>query len=339
MLAECLRARRGNAARFDTALRWCWLEFLGWQPDNFQKAPSDASQYIAQQLRCRTSDLKVVEGSTIRNRNAFIRREAGWRDLTLQDENRLKMFLVQESEARPSKHDLLSKAIEWCHGAKITRPGLTVLERLIANVATDVQDRFNQSVIVTVDKTRRRQLLAAAEKLITNPSTQSGWIDLQQLKAPPVEPSERNLNRLLDNIEFMHKLGVGGIDLSHLSAARRQEYVKDAMRMSPADLRDLNKPRRLAMVICLLVDLWTSHHNYAPQMHQRILKESRDRAEGKRRKSVMARLGDIFRYLRLLAEVFRIVRNAALSDRQKVARIMALTSRGRRHHQGLRRHR
>ena len=68
----------------------------------------------------------------------------------------------------------------------------------------------------------------------------------------------------------MREIGVGTLDLSHLSVARRREYVKDAIHMSPADLRDLGKPRRTAVVLCLLADLWISHHDYAPQMHRRI---------------------------------------------------------------------
>ena len=127
------------------------------------------------------------------------------------------------------------------------RPGLTVLERLIANIATDADDTFNHRVITAVNKTPRRRLIVEIEAMITNPPTRKESIDLQQLRAAPGEPSERNLNRLLDNINYMHELGIGKIDLSHLPIARRQEFVKDAMRMSPADLRDLNKPRRVAI--------------------------------------------------------------------------------------------
>ena len=61
-------------------------------------------------------------------------------------------------------------------------------------------------------------------------------------------------------------------------------------------------------------------------MHQSLLKESRARAEGKRRKSVIGRLGGIFGYLRMLAEIFRIVKDAALSANAKVNKIIALTA-------------
>ena len=167
-LTAILSNSRGNAGRLDTALRWCWLEFLGWQPDNFSDAPTNATKYLAQQLGCKPSELKPLEGSNIRNKNALIRQKAGWRSITTKDENGLRLHLLALAVGEPNKPYLLEKAAEWCHSAKVIRPGLTVLERLIANIATDAYDTFNQSVITAVNKTPRRRLIAAIETLIVN---------------------------------------------------------------------------------------------------------------------------------------------------------------------------
>ena len=90
-----------------------------------------------------------------------------------------------------------------------------------------------------------------AEKLIANPSypsnlpTRSGWIDLQLLKAPPGEPSERNLHLLLDNLEELRRiarrhgrltefacrlrLADGSFKLRHIDVQARVVAVSDVL--------------------------------------------------------------------------------------------------------------
>ena len=117
-LTTILSSTRGAAGRLDTALRWCWLEFLGWQPDNFGEARVAATKYLAQQLGCKPSEFKPLVGSNIRNKNALIRRKAAWRSITTKDENGRRQHLLALAVGQPNKSYLLEKTADWCHTRK-----------------------------------------------------------------------------------------------------------------------------------------------------------------------------------------------------------------------------
>ena len=112
-------------------------------------------------------------------------------------------------------------------------PSLGTLEEEIATAFAHADRGVEQNVIDAIPKGNRIRLLSAIEQMIERVAVRRGGPDLQRLKAPPGAPSQYNLNRLLDNIAFMAELEIGEIDLSHLPAARRQEFVKVAFGSHP----------------------------------------------------------------------------------------------------------
>ena len=218
-LQKHLAKRRGEQSRLTFAMQGCWLEYLGWIPQYESSAPRSVIQFIARQLKIRTTDIELAGRSNwywITNQVVAAARWKAYSKATKE----LHRYLSETASTELNKQQLLGEAVKWLHGKKVLRLSLSTLEEAIAGAATNAQDCFNQSVITAVDKPQRRRLMTAVKKLIANVPTQGEALNLQQLKAPPGEPSERNLNRLLDNIEFMQELGVDRIDLSHLSTTR-----------------------------------------------------------------------------------------------------------------------
>ena len=325
-LQQFLVIRRGDHNRLGLAMHWCWLEYLGWQPRPFDGRGHVASAYVGAQLNLLPKvlgDYATVASQWYRHTEE-VRIALGWQELSDAHERELLAFLAKKADGILDKRELLRLAVDWCRSARIIRPGLTTLERMIAAAVVEAEARFDINVVKAVSRNSRRKLISKIERLIKNQGLRKADVSLQKLRGGPGHPSQKNMNELLDNIVFMRRIGVESLDLSHLSVMRRKEYVKDAARASPADFRDFNKPKRIAMVLCLLADLWASHHNDAPQMHRRLLRESRDRAEGKRRKSLLSRITDMIFYVRMLAQVFRIARDPALSAETKISNIITL---------------
>ena len=92
------------------------------------------SSFVARQLGLRGFKPEAGTPRTERFRNATVREAAGWSDFDPSHYDALKLFLASDAIHRPDKRSMLEATMRWCFDHRLVRPGLTMIERLLASV-------------------------------------------------------------------------------------------------------------------------------------------------------------------------------------------------------------
>ena len=116
------------------ALQLCALRYLGFAPDDLTTAPATAVQYLAQQLDRPAADLARY-GQRDQTRTTQLRQVQqylGYREPTAADLATLSRWLVERAQEHDKPPVLFQLAAEKLHADRVVRPGVTILERLVA---------------------------------------------------------------------------------------------------------------------------------------------------------------------------------------------------------------
>ncbi len=319
-----IRRYRGGHNRLGFACQLCWLRWLGWQPKGRAGAPVEAIALLAQQLNLPVSRLAnyAPHPRMWREHADLARKALGWRIYRQAEEKGLEAWLFDEALHHNNLRGLLDSAISYLRREHIVRPGLTVLERLVARVRTRAEAHLGQLVdaLLTVEQKKELDALIAA----SGPGDTSR---LQFLKSPPGKPTSRSLLSLLDKIERVRDLGIEGLDLSTINPNRRKVLAREAARLFPIDLRRVEAPRRYAMLVCLLDELLCTFNDQAIEMHSQLLRETANRSEGRQNKELIQRRQLIHTHMTLLKDVGQVVLNDRVTDSEVRPAIFKVISR------------
>ncbi len=124
------------ATRLGVALQLCALRYLGFSPSpaNLKAAPTDAVHYLSQQLAV-AHDTLASYGQRAQTRTEqwqLVQQYLGYRNATSVDLEMLTIWLIERAQEHDKPTVLFQLAAEKLHTDKIVRPGVTVLERLVA---------------------------------------------------------------------------------------------------------------------------------------------------------------------------------------------------------------
>ena len=240
-----VKKRSGDHNLLGFALQLGTLRYLSFIPDNFLQLPSTVVEYVAQQLKVSPSVLKDYgeRPQTRTNQLQEIQDYLRFRKPSASDYQQLETWLLE----RAMEHDrpllLFQLLIKKLQTSKIIRPGLTILERMVATarneawtetylrlkpILTDSREKFLDSLLeVKTDQQRtplawlRTSAVSNSPKAILNGLAKLDFLNQQKVKDWDV--SVLNPNRL----KFLAKLGKKSPTqaLSRTPAARRYSIL------------------------------------------------------------------------------------------------------------------
>lgn len=143
---------RGDHNRLGFACHVGWLRWLGWQPDDKRGAPQIATDFLAQQLNLSPACLADYP-SHVRQwqlHTEQVRRHLGWRAYQQAEAKALTDWLINEALLYDHARGLLEAAVSYLRRERIVRPGLTVLERVVAAARTE-QNHVRSAVLAAFD--------------------------------------------------------------------------------------------------------------------------------------------------------------------------------------------
>lgn len=249
-----VRRRRGEHNRLGFALQFCTLRFLGFIPDDLTRAPGALVEYLAAQLDADQSELDgyAAREQTRTDHAAEVTEVLGFRTAGLDDLSHLGAWLLDRAMEHDRPTLLFQLAAEHLRAAKLVRPGVTVLERVVASARDRAERETFRRLAGLLTDERRRQLDALLEIDPEIKRSRFAWL---RKGAPEAKP--RTILMELRKLDFVRGLGAAGWDLSTLNPNRLKFLAQVARRTAAADLQRASDERRLTALVAFLAEsIW-----------------------------------------------------------------------------------
>lgn len=225
---EQLAAHRGLHGRFAVAACVGALRWLGFVPGELDELPEPAAALICNQLDCELSAIdpaRLSFGRSTREEHlAHALSISGFRSCEQADLAVLRAWVAERALGRDGPLALLRLAGDRLRRQQRVRPGLTVLERLVAAARSDGDQEIHRRILPLLTQERSAHLDAL---LVV--SADAGVALVKQLG----QETRGNgaIGVAIGHLELLRGLGVEQWDLEVIPANRRRmlaQYVRHA---------------------------------------------------------------------------------------------------------------
>ena len=308
-----IRQARGPHNKLGLAHQLGWLRWLGRQPslEEARACPTTITMYLGDQLNIRPDQFKTYphDRDTWDNHRGLVRRHLGWRECGEVERQRLLIWLIEQAKEHDKPRGLLQDAVAFLRRESIVRPGLTTLERLIAQARTEAQGQIERDIHQRLLRPQLRELDALiATTGVGEPSR------LTILLAPPPNATATSLNGILTKIQSLRAIGVEELDLSGLNPNRRKVLAREAERLTAFELRRLPPARRYTLLACAVWELLRRLNDEAVITHGQLLREMLQRSAGRRNKELLQKRSTINQAFKLLASIGEKLNDPTIAD-------------------------
>jgi TnpA family transposase len=243
-----IKQRRRDSNRLGLALQLVTVRFLGTFVKDLTAIPQPIIGYVARQLSVdeTVENLKVYNDSeTFWDHQQLIGQVYGYRDF--YDPEMSFIFLrwlytrTWIGSERPSVLFDLSTA--WLMDHKILLPGVTVLERLVAQIRERAERRswhLLNTQLTPQQQTQLQHLIASQDE---------NGVTLDDLRRMPTHVSSPQINHTLQRLETIRELGLHSLEISHISANRLRTLADYALTAVTRTLKRLQPERQTAVLL------------------------------------------------------------------------------------------
>ncbi len=303
---KAARTHRGDHNRLGWALQLGCLRWLGWQPVTFAGLPTAAVTVVARQLNVASVALQDYTPSQRmwQYHAAEVVKHTSWRSFGAQERDDLLKLLRDRARQYTRLTALVDQAVQHLHSQQIVRPGLTVLEKVVARARAEATAALSKSIMARLTDKQRQSL----DELITLVGP-GEFSQLMQLQAPPGNPTVGTLLGLLKHIGSIRALGIEDLDLRDMIPNRLAELAQEAERQKLTELRRMPPTRRYTLLVALLNEQLYELNDNAVETHRRLIQEMGNRARGRRKQLMEERDKAVNDYMLLLKQIGEVLLN------------------------------
>jgi len=212
---------------------------------------------------------------------------------------------------------LFEHANSWLIGHKVLLPGITVLERFIAEVRSRMESRLWRLLARDVSPAQRSRL---DELLKPVEGSRQSWLD--RLRKGPVRVSAPALVR----IETVRSLGIK-LPSTKMPPSRIAALARFANTVKVSAVARLPDARRIATLVAFVHSLEASAHDDALDVLDLLLRELFTKAQKEDRKARLRTLKDMDQAASTLAVACRMLLDQNLADGELRERVYAAIGR------------
>ena len=320
---ECIANKRRDSGRLGFALQLVTVRFLGTFLEDPAAVPFTVLHFVAAQIE--VADLTCVA--------AYRQSEQRWRHTTeirarygyseFVDRGvqfrlgRWLCALCWTGTDRPSL--LFDHASGWLIGHKVLLPGISILERFVAEVRSRMEARLWRLLVrdVGADQQRRLdELLAPVDE-----GSRQSWFD--RLRKGPVRVSGPALVQALLRVETVRGLGIK-LPATPVPPSRIASLARFANTVKVSAVARLPVARRTATLVAFIHSLEASAQDDALDVLAVLLRDLFTQAEQADRKARLRSLKDLDRAASTLAEACRLLLDPSLPDGELRERVYAV---------------
>lgn len=254
---DLITVRRSDHNRLGFAVQLGTVRFLGAFLADSLDVPWGVVDYLAAQLGI--TDPSVVKNyprraPTVHGHAREIRAAYGYRDLAGELTEELTLFVYSRAWTYGEGLSVLfDHATAWLHRERVLLPGVSVLARLVAAARGQAIARLHD-VVATAAVAEDPGLPAVLRGLLTIDQGERAS-RLEALRAGPTRVSGPELDKALQRVAAVRRLGTGAVDLSGLPAARVRMLARYGIGAKAQTLRRLAEPRRTATLVATVAAL------------------------------------------------------------------------------------
>ena len=315
-----VKKRSGDHNLLGFALQLGTLRYLSFIPDNFPKLPSVVIEYVAQQLEVSPTVLADYgeRSQTRTSQLQEIQDYLGFRKSNTTDYQQLETWLLE----RAMEHDrpllLFQLLIKKLEIAKIIRPGLTILERMVATARneawTETTLRLQPILTEKCSQFLDSLLFVEAEKQHT---------PLAWLRTGAVSNSPRAIKNALAKLDFLNQQNVKDWDVSVLNPNRLKFLAKLGKKSPTQALSRTPEARRYSILIAFCSQIYTEIIDETIDLYISTLANTYARSK-KERDLFQRRIAQsLNQKIKLLNKIGQVILDEEIQDEQLRGKIYA----------------
>ncbi len=309
-----IAGRRGDHNRLGLSVQLGTVRYLGAFLDDPTAVPPGVVAHLTAQLDITDPSClaRYREGETRWDHTAEIRRRYGYREFVDQPGHlRFVRWLYARAwtgAERPSA--LFDQAVARLVANKVLLPGVTVLERLVAQVRDRAAARLWRRLAALLSPDQR----AALERLVLTGADDGRQTRLDRLRRGPVHANSVTLVAALRRLDEVRALGVGGLDLTGVPPGRLHVLARHAITSRAQALERMPPERRVATLLAVARVLEARALDDALDVFDRVLDEILRGAARTNKQERLRTLRALDAAAVVLRDVARVVRDPRYHD-------------------------
>jgi TnpA family transposase len=270
-----LADRRGDPNRLGLALQVGTLRYLGFCPDNLADAPATVVTNLADQLQVNPTVLADY-GRRSQTRTEHLQEVMAYLGFRLAepgDLEALKCWLVERAMEHDRPTLLFQLAAERLYTARIVRPGITILERLVMSA----RDQAQQETFRRLEPLLTPERCTVLDNLLISKPPPDQTL-LNWLRQEATTNSPRAILSAIEKLTFLRQQGVDTWDLRQFSPNRSKQLAQLAQKSTSQALRRAPKERRYPILLAFLAQRLIETTDEVVDLYIRCLAETDARA-------------------------------------------------------------
>ena len=310
--------------RLGFALQIGALRYMGFCPDDLMTTPPSVVKYVASQLGLDPQEI-VRYGQREQTRTDHVKSvEAylGFRRAEEADLQELADWLVKRALEHDKPTLLFQMASERLHAAKIVRPGVTTLERMVIAARQTAREETYQCLSFLITEERQRFL---DNILIPNETDEQPWSKgrtaLHWLRYAATSNTPNAILTTIEKLQFLQEAGVDRWDLSSLNPNRQKFLAQEGRRSTNQALQRMSPERRYPILLAFLYQSLQDITDELIDLFDRCLADRYKNAKNDNRAFRLAIAKTANEKLMLFQDIVRMVLDHAIPDERLRDRI------------------
>jgi hypothetical protein len=249
-----LIANKAGATRLGFAVMLKFFELEARFPRHAGEVPKVAVDYIAEQVGVDAGLFSryAWSGRTIEYHRAQVRAAMGFREPTVEDEDRLAAWLADEVCPVELSEDRLREAVvARCRAEHIEPPRSSRVERVVGNAKATSERQFTATIAGRVSESSAERLEQLAGEDSPDGVLGGGVSFLTELKADPGQLGLETMLKEIAKLERVRRIGLPPDAFADTSEKLLAAWRARAAHMYPSDFRSSPRPIRLTLLAAL----------------------------------------------------------------------------------------
>ena len=283
--------RRRPDTRLGLALQLCALRYPGRLLRPGEPIPMEAAGFIAGQLDVSSEALGDFARRipTRYEQLGALRQTYGFVDLTHPHRQELRGWLLEVALVTTDGVAVVAALAEEMRRRRIVVPGVTVLERLAAEVISTADNQVIKSIVGRLRLEQRRRLDVLCDQKAHERQSRFSWV-----REPPGVAGVTSFHALVDRLEAVRGIMLDPVIVADTPPARLRRLAREGRRYSAQALRKMSPPRRYAVLAATLLEVERDLTDAAVEMVDVLLGRALAAAK-RRREEALAREADLRR--------------------------------------------
>ena len=312
---ESIASKRGDFSRLGYALQLTTVRFIGNFISDLSKIPQKVIERVTTQINVHDPEncISMYMKSEQRWRHAAeIRSHYGYVEFTKKGSRyrlgRILCALCWTGTDRPGV--LFDQAVGWLSANKILLPGITVLERFVAEIRSRMESRLWRMLIKNLTVSQQKKL---NDLLVVEDDEHQSLLD--KLRKGPVSVSSTALVQALKRVESARTISVK-LPLYRIPASKIAVLARFANTAKITAINRLPLKRKMATLVAFANHFESDSQDDSLDVLSMVLRDLFSKAKQENKKTRLRTLKDLDQATATLVDACKLLLNTDFSDHE-----------------------